>query len=81
MLRRIGEFVEVDIDPSQVIDDGFANLSGTHSAWGNPNRFVHGQIGLAPEDEWKLRMPQSQRAVVTAMTLPLILQYAYPVCS
>jgi len=81
MLRRIGEFVEVDIDPSQAIDDGFANLSGTHSAWGNPNRFLHGQIGLAPEDEWKFRMPQSQRAVVTAMTLPLILQYAYPVRS
>lgn len=78
-LFEIGRFIGVKIDPGHVIHDGYATLQTTHSAWGNPNRFRHGRVKLELEDEWRSRMPASDRAVVTALTLPLLLHYGYPV--
>jgi len=79
VLRKIGQFVGENIDPSQIIDGEYVELGATHCAWGNPNRFEHGRIKLQLEDEWRSRMPRPQRVAVTAMTLPLLFHYKYPI--
>jgi hypothetical protein len=77
-LRSIGHFVGEEIDPSAVINGNNVALRATHTAWGNPSRFDHGTIALRPDDAWRSRLPRSSRAAVTAMTLPLVKHYGYP---
>jgi hypothetical protein len=48
-----------------------------HTVEGNPIRFQRGKISLLMDDEWKRRMRRSDRLVVTALTLPVLLAYGY----
>jgi len=52
-------------------------LRPTHSVAGNPMRFRHGVTKLAPDLEWRSRMPTRERRLVTAMTFPLLRHYGY----
>jgi hypothetical protein len=45
---------------------------------GNPNRFETGAVQLRPDVEWVGRLGRSHRALVTAVTWPLLLRYRYP---
>jgi hypothetical protein len=53
-------------------------LRATHSVSGNPNRFDNGAVELRPDREWAQRMRATDRALVTAVTWPLLLRYRYP---
>jgi hypothetical protein len=53
-------------------------LTATHSVSGNPNRFGTGEVELRADDEWRLAMSAADRAMVTALTWPLLLRYRYP---
>jgi hypothetical protein len=44
---------------------------------GNRVRFEQGQIKLRVDDEWKTKMPISQRRIVGLLTLPLLIAYGY----
>ncbi|MCA9470425.1 MAG: sulfotransferase [Nitrospirales bacterium] len=48
-----------------------------HSLNGNPMRFQKGKVQLAPDEEWKQKMPKVKKAMVTAMTYPLLARYGY----
>jgi hypothetical protein len=54
-------------------------LGVSHTVSGNPVRLRTGPVELRPDDEWKQRMERGDRALVTALTLPLLLRYRYPV--
>ena len=58
--------------------DGQVLLGASHGLSGNPGRFRSGAIELRRDDRWTTEMPTSDRAVVTAMTLPLLRSYGYP---
>jgi hypothetical protein len=77
-IRTIGRFVGEDLDPGRVIADRVLTLGPTHTAWGNPNRFEKGAIALKADDSWKTSMPLHRRVAVTALTLPLVKRYRYP---
>jgi hypothetical protein len=59
------------------VDQHHVQLRPTCSAWGNPSRFVNGLTEVRPDAEWQVRMPRSDRAVVTALTWPLLRKYGY----
>ena len=52
-------------------------LEATHSVGGNPSRFGTGRITLKADNEWTTRLPRFDKAVVTALTLPLLFRYGY----
>ena len=58
--------------------DGEADLHPNHTVDGNPVRFATGPVRLRTDDEWRRRMPPSDRRSVTALTSPLLMAYGYP---
>jgi Sulfotransferase family len=59
------------------VDDGRVVLGPSHGLSGNPGRFRSGPIELRRDDGWTREMPSTDRAVVTALTLPLLRAYGY----
>ncbi len=54
-------------------------LGVSHTVSGNPNRFDTGAVALRPDQAWTEKMSPRDRNLVTALTLPLLLRYGYPV--
>jgi hypothetical protein len=52
-------------------------LHPTHTVAGNPNRFGTGIVTIRPDVSWRSRMKPPKRALVTAMTCPLLPRYGY----
>lgn len=71
----------IDEDPASLpfTDSHTAVLTSNHTSSGNPSRFKTGTIGLQNDDRWVREQDLSDRFVTTAMTLPLLLRYGYPV--
>jgi hypothetical protein len=59
------------------VSDDAVELGVTHTLAGNPNRLRSGRVELKLDDEWKTRMRRADRAVVGALTLPLLVRYRY----
>jgi Sulfotransferase family len=53
-------------------------LGVSHTVSGNPNRFETGAVELRPDREWISKMNPRDKALVTALTLPLLPRYDYP---
>jgi len=73
----------VDLGQGRVLDTVFVgddkvSLEVTHSVAGNPGRMNHGVVAVSLDDEWVTAMAWWQKAVVTALTWPLLLRYGYP---
>jgi hypothetical protein len=54
-------------------------LGVSHTVSGNPNRFDTGSVELRPDHEWISKMSPRDRVLVTALTLPLLPHYGYPI--
>ncbi len=54
-----------------------ASLGVHHLMYGNPDRFVRGKVQIRADREWESSMPPSDRRLVTALTLPLLLRFGY----
>ena len=52
-------------------------LGVSHTVSGNPNRFETGAVELRSDQEWVSNMNPRDRALVTALTLPLLKHYGY----
>lgn len=61
-----------------VLADGSVELGPSHGLSGNPGRFRSGTVELRRDDRWTTAMPAADRALVTALTLPLLKAYGYP---
>jgi Sulfotransferase family len=59
------------------LHDGEADLAPNHTVDGNPMRFSVGPVRIRVDDEWRRRMPRSDRVWVTALTAPSLLRYGY----
>ena len=55
------------------------NLGISHTVSGNPNRFDTGTVELRQDRAWQKQMRPRDRALVTALTLPLLTRYHYSV--
>jgi hypothetical protein len=56
-------------------------LGISHTVSGNPNRFDTGTVELKPDQAWIGKMPARDQKLVTALTLPLLPRYGYPLAS
>jgi Sulfotransferase family len=83
-LRRICEFAGLEAAENEFgfVGGGegnqWAELRRAHTAAGNPMRFTVGKIAISRDDRWRTAMPGGQRRTVTAITLPLLSRYGYP---
>ena len=79
-LSRIVEMVGAGIPHGQVISErGTAELGTHHTVSGNTSRFKTGRIRLRLDDVWLEKMVPRKKFVCTALSLPLLRTYGYPV--
>jgi hypothetical protein len=57
------------------------HLDPSHGLSGNPSRFEVGQVDLRADERWRSAMPPRDRAVATALSVPLLAAYGYPVAT
>jgi hypothetical protein len=55
-----------------------AELSTAHTVSGNPSRFTTGPVQIAADDRWRSASRGRDLAIVTAITLPLLRRFHYP---
>lgn len=73
--------IGLDLGPRDLshIDGRTATLGTSHGLSGNPGRYETGVIELRPDTRWRTGLGGRQRAGVTAVCLPLLAAYGYPV--
>jgi len=85
-IARIAQFAGIVDDPSPPLPqrrergpagEGSATLGVHHSIGGNPMRFEQGDIPLRADTEWQKAMSLPAKAIVTAVTWPLLVAYGY----
>jgi hypothetical protein len=59
------------------LDGQTVRLGINHTVWGNLDRFRTGIVSVRQDQEWKIRMSRRDRAVTSAVTLPLLHRYGY----
>ena len=59
------------------LDDRSVELEPNHTVMGNPMRMATGRVALTTDLAWRRDLPRRQRAVVTALTWPLMRRYGY----
>jgi hypothetical protein len=70
----------VDVTAEPPIDaDGTAVLGVNHTVTGNPDRLAHGPVRIRPDNRWHRDLPGPAAATATALALPLLHRYGYPV--
>jgi Sulfotransferase family len=77
-LERILELVGVTAE-LPLAGEREVKLGVSHTVSGNPNRFETGAVELRPDREWKNNMGLRDKALVTALTIPLLRRYGYPI--
>ena len=92
MLLRYEDFVERPRDAAVAIagmvgeacaalpfeDDRTIRLGTNHTVSGNPSRFTTGSVQIRPDREWVGAQRPVDRWATTALTLPLLSRYRYP---
>lgn len=53
-------------------------LGVNHNVWGNPSRFRTGTVEIRPDRKWVSNIEPGDRRLITALTLPLLVRYGYP---
>ncbi len=79
-LDQIVQFVEEPPRAHPFLQGDSADFTVTnHTVSGNPMRFQEGSVQLRLDNEWERSMTRTDKALVTALTWPLLLKYHYPV--
>ena len=78
-LQRILALVSEDPAKAPSNQDGTFEVSTTHTVSGNPARFRHGPIKVAPDDQWLDRLGTPRKVAATMTSLPLLRRYGYEI--
>lgn len=70
-----------DEDPSTLpLEDGHTvRLTRNHTVSGNPSRFATGPVRVREDSEWRVAQSATARRLTTALCMPLLRRYDYPV--
>jgi hypothetical protein len=79
IVERITDMVGVSPESTPFVSDTSVRLGVHHTVSGNPIRFNTGTVDLIEDNRWLAGLSQLDRAVTTALTLPQMLAYHYPV--
>jgi hypothetical protein len=64
--------------PTGFADERTVTLTSGHSVAGNPDRLSSGSTHIRLDDEWTTALDIRRRALVTALTAPLLGRFDYP---
>lgn len=79
-LRRIAGWAGLPDDLDLPVSaDGVAHLTTSHTVSGNPMRFTTGDVPVVADESWRTGLSRRQAATVTAISLPLLRRFGYPV--
>jgi len=67
---------EADAEPP-LVGEREVKLGVSHTVSGNPNRFETGAVELRTDRDWISKMKPRDKALVTALTFPLLKHYGY----
>ncbi|GAA5061867.1 hypothetical protein HNP84_005834 [Thermocatellispora tengchongensis] len=76
-LARVIGFAGLD-DAPPVDGAGIVRLGVNHTVTGNPDRLRHGEVAIRPDERWRTELPRRHRVTATALALPLLRRYRYP---
>jgi hypothetical protein len=76
-IEKIIRMVGVNSKDLSFINNHSIIVQKNHTNWGNPIRTTSGRIDLALDEEWKSGLILTNRAIVSSITLPLLLHYQY----
>jgi protein tyrosine phosphatase (PTP) superfamily phosphohydrolase (DUF442 family) len=79
VVDEIARFAGVRPEWSPIQQERSVHLGHNHAVGGNPIKMARGLVNVRPDDEWRDSQPQAEQFTVTAVTLPLLLRYGYPV--
>jgi len=78
-VAAIGRLVGEPLGDLPFDGDHDLRMAPTHTVSGNPARFSTGTVTLRPDQEWLTAMPGTDRWLTTALTLPLLPRYRFPI--
>lgn len=61
-----------------VDEEGVATLGENHTVTGNPDRLRRGHVRIRPDEAWVSGLPVGEAVLSTAISLPLLFRYGYP---
>ena len=76
-VRKIVEFLDETPKELSSIQGNKVKIKKTHTNWGNPIRNIDGYIELMVDREWQFALSRKSRALVSTLTMPLLLRYRY----
>lgn len=78
-LTRVADFAGLQV-PASLRGElpGSLRLDTVHTVSGNPSRFDTGDVVVRRDEKWRSAMPWRQKALVTALTAPVMAAYRYP---
>ena len=77
-IRRIIGVADAGDAATPFIDGATVTLQPNHIVSGNPSRFRTGEVELRLDAAWERDMRARDRRLVTAVTMPLLGRYGYP---
>jgi hypothetical protein len=78
-LASIARFVGEEPKGLEFVDANTVVLHGNHTVWGNSSRFRTGRIEIRADQEWTDKLRGFTRVAPTALALPLLARYGYPI--
>jgi hypothetical protein len=81
VLGSLADFVGLPMPPGLIDTDGSFERPREHTVGGNPDRWTTGRDRIRVDDKWKRDLPRGSSVAVTAMTLPLLIKYGYPIAA
>ena len=77
VLRSVCELVGEDASQLPPVENWRVEIQASHTVSGNPMRLSTGTLEIRSDEAWRTKMRFHQRAVVTALTWPVLRQYGY----
>lgn len=78
---QIAEFVGENPEPSPFVDERAVVLRPNHMVAGNPSRLVAGKLLIEDGGEWRTHQSALDRWISTAIAVPYLHRYGYPLFS
>ena len=76
-MARMLALVDEPADALPFVSDHEVSLQPSHGVAGNPSRFTTGVVALRADTEWREQMRARDRAIVGAISWPLLLRHGY----
>ena len=77
-VARVLELIDHPHPPAGFLDDRTVTLAAGHTVAGNPDRLSSGATKIRLDDEWRTALDRRHKALVTALTAPLLGRFDYP---